>query len=101
MKSDSRTSELHRIIIVGGGAGGVELATMLGHRLGKRGKAQIVLIDKARSHFWKPHLHEVAAGTMNLDIHATDYLAQSHEHGFSFRIGEMTGVDRERRVVHV
>ncbi|MES1195443.1 MAG: NAD(P)/FAD-dependent oxidoreductase [Steroidobacter sp.] len=101
MKNDSTTNQLHRIIIVGGGAGGVELATALGRRLGKHRKAEIILIDKVRSHFWKPHLHEVAAGTINLDIHATDYLAQSHEHGFSFRIGEMTGIDRERRVVQV
>ena len=98
---DHSITSLHRIIIVGGGAGGVELATTLGRRLGKRQQAEVILIDKARSHFWKPHLHEVAAGTINLDIHATDYLAQSHEQGFSFRIGEMTGIDRGRRVVHI
>ena len=30
-----------RIVIVGGGAGGLELATKLGHRLGKRNKAEV------------------------------------------------------------
>ncbi len=94
-------TDLHRIVIVGGGAGGLELATRLGHKLGKSGKAHITLIEKARSHFWKPHLHEIAAGSMDLHAHATDYLAQSHWHGFRYRVGEMVGLDRERQVVKV
>jgi phosphoribosylpyrophosphate synthetase len=40
----------HQIVIVGGGAGGLELATKLGDKLGKHGKAHITLIDKARTH---------------------------------------------------
>jgi NADH dehydrogenase len=86
---------------VGGGAGGLELATRLGDTLGRRGLAHVTLIDKARTHFWKPHLHEIAAGTVDLNTHAVDYLAQSHWHCFSFRLGEMTGLDRTRREVHV
>lgn len=92
---------LHRIVIVGGGAGGLELATRLGDRLGKRGRAHITLIDKKRTHFWKPHLHEIAAGSMNLGMHELSYMAQGHWHGFTDRIGEMTGLDRQRRVVHL
>jgi len=57
---------LHQIVIVGGGAGGLELATRLGDKLGKRGRAAITLIDKTRSHVWKPKLHEIAAGSMGL-----------------------------------
>jgi NADH:ubiquinone reductase (H+-translocating) len=94
-------TELHRIVIVGGGAGGLELATRLGDTLGKKGLAHVTLIEKARTHFWKPHLHEIAAGSMNLHDHATDYLAQSHWHGFRYRVGEMVGLDRDRRLVHV
>lgn len=93
--------DLHRIVIVGGGAGGLELATRLGDTLGRKGLAHVTLIEKARSHFWKPHLHEIAAGSMDLHAHATDYLAQSHWHGFRYRVGEMVGLDRERRLVHV
>lgn len=92
---------LHRIVIVGGGAGGLELATRLGDTLGRQGLAHVTLIEKARSHFWKPHLHEIAAGSIYLHGHATDYLAQSHWHGFRYRVGEMVGLDRERRLVHV
>jgi NADH:ubiquinone reductase (H+-translocating) len=97
----SRPPGPHRIIVVGGGAGGLELATKLGDKLGRRNKAHITLIEKARTHFWKPHLHEIAAGSMDLDVHATDYLAQSHWHYFRYRVGEMDGLDRVRREVHV
>ncbi len=96
---ENKTS--HRIVIVGGGAGGLELATLLGNKLGKRGLAQVTLIEKARTHFWKPHLHEIAAGTVDLHTHAVDYLAQSHWHGFRYRMGEMMGLDRDKREVYV
>ena len=90
-----------RIIIVGGGAGGLELATRLGDRLGRRGRAQVTLIDKARAHLWKPLLHEVAAGSMDLGQHELDYLAQAHWHNFRYLVGEMIGLDRERREVEI
>jgi NADH dehydrogenase len=98
---DSEGSGLHRILIVGGGAGGLELATKLGNKLGKRGKAVVTLVDRNRTHLWKPLLHEVAAGSMDHGVHEIDYLAQAHWHGFRYRVGEMNGLDRERRMIHV
>ena len=59
-----RPNDLHQFVIVGGGAGGLELATRLGDTLGKRGRAEITLIDRNRTHVWKPKLHEIAAGSM-------------------------------------
>jgi NADH dehydrogenase len=91
----------HDVVVVGGGAGGLELVTRLGDRLGRRGRARITLIEKTRAHFWKPHLHEIAAGSMDLSTYETNYLAQSHWHGFRYLIGEMTGLDRARRLVQV
>jgi NADH:ubiquinone reductase (H+-translocating) len=85
---------LHHIVIVGGGASGLELATKLGDSLGRRKKAQITLVDRARTHVWKPHLHEVAAGTMDVGRDAVDYLAQASDHHFRYCIGEMIGLDR-------
>jgi NADH dehydrogenase len=91
----------HRIVIVGGGAGGLELATRLGDTLGKRGRAEVTLIEKTRTHVWKPKLHEIAAGSMDMSDHEVGYLAQGHWHHFRYRVGEMTGLDRERREVLV
>ncbi|MBS52950.1 MAG: FAD-dependent oxidoreductase, partial [Oceanospirillaceae bacterium] len=59
---------MERILIVGGGAGGLELATRLGRQLGKRGKAHIELIDANQTHLWKPLLHEVATGALDSGI---------------------------------
>jgi NADH dehydrogenase len=91
----------HRIVIVGGGAGGLELATRLGDTLGRRRRAEVTLVDKARTHLWKPLLHEIAAGSLDLGVHEIDYHAQSHWHHFRYRVGEMIGLDRERREVRV
>jgi NADH dehydrogenase len=90
---------LHRIVIVGGGAGGLELATRLGDTLGRKRRARITLVDCSRTHLWKPLLHEVAAGSMDMYEHDLDYLAQARWHHFQFRLGYMDGLDRARRVV--
>ncbi len=100
-RAADRTPGPHRILVVGGGAGGLELATRLGDKLGRRGKADVTLIDKARVHLWKPLLHEIAAGSMDLGHHELDYLAQAHWHHFHYRTGEMIGLDRLRREVQV
>ena len=96
-----RQSNLHHIVVVGGGAGGLELATQLGHKLGRKGKAQITLVDRSRTHIWKPLLHEIAAGSMDIGRHELEYQAQGHWHGFKYRYGEMIGLDRTQKRVHL
>lgn len=97
----SASEPLHRIVVVGGGAGGLELVTSLGNKVGRRRRALVTLIDRRRTHLWKPLLHEIAAGSMDLGVHEIDYLAQAYWHHFTFRIGAMSGLDRARRVVQV
>jgi NADH dehydrogenase len=92
---------LHRVVVVGGGAGGLELVTRLGDTLGRKSRADVALVEKARTHLWKPLLHEVAAGSMDVSRHELDYLAQAYWHGFRFRFGEMIGLDRAQRLVHL
>ena len=87
----------HRIVIVGGGAGGLPLACTLGDKLAREHSAEITLVDQFATHVWKPLLHEVAAGRMDVDMHDIDYLTLAHWHHFRFRQGAVAGLDRERR----
>jgi NADH dehydrogenase len=91
------SASVPHIVVVGGGAGGLELATKLGDTLGKRGRARITLVDRARTHLWKPLLHAVAAGALRRSQHELNYLAQAHWHHFTYRYGEVIGLEREAR----
>ncbi|HTR14651.1 MAG TPA: NAD(P)/FAD-dependent oxidoreductase [Roseiarcus sp.] len=93
--------DLHRIVVVGGGAAGLELVTHLGDRLGRRGLADISLIERSRTHLWKPLLHMVAAGSMDPSEHQLNYLAQAHWRHFRYHYGEMVGLDRTAKKVKV
>jgi len=95
-----QTNEKHKIVIVGGGAAGLELATTLGHKLGKKGLADITLIDATTTHIWKPLLHEVAAGTLD-ESEQVEYMAQAHRSHFQFRLGKMEALDRSQKTVYV
>ena len=92
---------MHKIVIVGGGAGGLELATKLGDTLGKKKQAEITLIDCTKTHVWKPLLHEIAAGSMNPDKHELEYMAQAHWHHFRFRLGRMDRLNRHKKEVSI
>ncbi|MHA6492518.1 NAD(P)/FAD-dependent oxidoreductase [Pseudomonas borbori] len=89
----------HRIIIVGGGAGGLELATRLGRTLGKSGQASITLVDANLTHIWKPLLHEVAAGSLNSAEDELNYVAQAKWNNFQFQLGCMSGLNRASRAI--
>ena len=73
----------HRIVIVGGGAGGLELATRLGNRFRRNKRAEVTLVERNRTHLWKPVLHAVAAGSLDRAQHELNYLAQAHWHHFT------------------
>jgi NADH dehydrogenase len=99
--ADPLGEELHRIVVVGGGAAGLELVTRLGDRWGRRSRASVTLVECARTHLWKPMLHDVAAGSINPGEYELNYLAQGHWHGFRYRLGEMVGLDRIQKKVHL
>ena len=103
MRADRSAGEsgLPRIVVVGGGAAGLELVTRLGDRLGRRRRAEITLVDCARTHLWKPLLHEVAAGSLDPGECEVSYLAQAHWHGFRYRLGELIGLNRAAKQIHL
>jgi len=94
-----RDPNLHEIVVVGGGAAGLELVTKLGDTLGKRGRARITLVERSRTHIWKPLLHSIAAGGLRRSQHELNYLAQAHWHHFTCRLGALAGLDRENKCV--
>ncbi|GEK49048.1 NADH dehydrogenase [Bisbaumannia pacifica] len=88
---------LPRIVVVGGGAGGLELVTRLGRKLGKRQRAEIVLVDRNPTHIWKPLLHEVATGALDSGLDEVSYQGHSKGNGYQFQRGTLSDIDRQAR----
>ena len=84
---------METIVIVGGGAGGLELATRLGDTLGAGKRARILLVDRSPGHFWKPLLHTVASGKCDPQVTELAFTAQALDHDFEFMQGEVLRVD--------
>lgn len=89
----------HHTVKVGGGAGGLGLATRLGKRLGRAGRAQITLMDANLTHIWKPLFHEVAAGSLNTGLDELNYVAQARWNYFNFQYGRMSALDRQGKLI--
>ena len=88
-----------QIVVVGGGAGGLELVRRLGARFGRR--YDIILIDKNHTHIWKPLLHEVAAGTLDANLDEVGYRTHCHRWHYRFFYGTLEALDRANRRVIV
>ena len=93
------SNQAHHFVVVGGGAGGLELATKLGNKLGKHNKARITLVDAAMTHVWKPLLHEVAAGSLNSDAAQVDFRVHAQQHYFEYQPGRLTGLNRHQKTI--
>jgi NADH:ubiquinone reductase (H+-translocating) len=90
----------HRIVVVGGGIAGLEIVSRLPRIAGKTGIA-VTLIDREPAYVWKPMLHTIAAGTSDVSQQETHYIAQACDRGFIFEPGEMKGIDRKARQLHL
>lgn len=91
--------QIPHIVIVGGGAGGAELATRLGYKLGRSGQAKITLVDQNPTHLWKPLLHEVAAGTLDAHQDEMNYFVHASTHYYHFQLGRMMALFREQKEI--
>lgn len=92
-------NSLPKIIIIGGGAGGLELVTALGHTLGKSHQAVITLVDSFPTHVWKPLLHEVAAGVLDATKDELSYLTHSRNNYYQFEWGRFSNIDRKNKTI--
>lgn len=92
---------LHRVLVVGGGAAGLRLTSLLGATLGRKRKASITLLDKSRIHVWKPLLHEVASGSMDSETDSLELIGHARRRHYRYRIGAMIGLNRAKRQIYV
>ncbi|QEH96358.1 NAD(P)/FAD-dependent oxidoreductase [Gluconobacter thailandicus] len=84
-----------RVVVLGGGVGGLEAATALG----RRGNISLTLVDRSPVHYWKPSLHEFAAGTMQHDGNCIPFTETAAKFGFSFTQSVPTAIDRTPQTV--
>lgn len=89
-----------QIVVVGGGAGGLELVSRLGAYFGRK-DYDIILIDRNRTHVWKPLLHEVAAGSLDANLDEVGYRSHAYRWGYRFFDGTLESIDRDKRQVIV
>src|SRR6516225_11784526 len=85
-----------QIVVVGGGAAGMELATKLGAAYGTQ-RFDIILVEQNRTHIWKPLLHEVAAGSLDANLDEVGYRSHGHRWGYRFYCGSLEAIDRINR----
>ena len=89
-----------QIVVVGGGAGGLELVRRLGGYFG-RDAYDIILVERNHTHVWKPLLHEVAAGSLDANLDEVGYRSHGHRWGYRFFLGSLQSVDRDKRRVTI
>ncbi|MGI4808784.1 MAG: NAD(P)/FAD-dependent oxidoreductase [Janthinobacterium lividum] len=87
-----------RIVVVGGGAGGLELVRKLGVSFSKQ-KFDVILVDRNSTHIWKPLLHEVAAGSLDANLDEVGYASHAHRWGYRYFDGTLSAIDREARQI--
>ncbi|EAQ29603.1 NADH dehydrogenase [Erythrobacter sp. NAP1] len=89
-----------QIVIVGGGAGGLELVRKLGAKYGRK-RHDIILVDQNLSHIWKPLLHEVAAGSLDANLDEVGYRGHCARWGYRFFQGRLESIDRKAKTIRL
>lgn len=84
-----------RVIIIGGGFGGVEAARRL-----KDKEVEVLLIDRNNFHTFQPLMYQVATGTLAADAISFPIRKMfKSQQNFRFRMAEVTEIDHAQRLV--
>jgi NADH:ubiquinone reductase (H+-translocating) len=87
----------HRVVIVGGGFGGLPAARFLGRK-----PVDVTLIDRRNHHLFQPLLYQVATGMIPPGQIAQPlrHVVRKHKN-VRVELAEVTGFDLDRRIVHI
>lgn len=93
---DIPDSSFPRVVIVGGGFGGIQLAKSLRDK-----EVQVLMLDKHNYHTFQPLLYQVATGGLEPDSIAFPLrkIFKQHRNVF-FRVANVERVDAEHKTVH-
>ncbi|MEB0260808.1 MULTISPECIES: NAD(P)/FAD-dependent oxidoreductase [unclassified Mucilaginibacter] len=92
---DKQTSAMPRVIIIGGGFGGVQLAKKLKHA-----PVEVLLLDKHNYHTFQPLLYQVATGAIEGDsIGFPIRRIFNKQKNFTFHLAEVQSIDTEKQIV--
>ncbi len=92
---------MSKIVVVGGGAAGLELVTRLGRSFGRRDTHEIILVEPSTHHYWKPRLHEIAAGTFDAELDAVSYLQHARCNDYQYVQAAMSSLDRATKTLQL
>ena len=95
-QTESGLTAFPKVVIVGGGFGGIELAKRL-----KNKEVEVLMLDRHNYHTFQPLLYQVATGGLEADSIAFPLRKIfKNQNNFTFRVTDVERVDAERKVVH-
>jgi len=91
----TETSRYPRVVIVGGGFGGLEVAKALADK-----PVDVLMLDKHNYHTFQPLLYQVATGSLEAGSIAFSLRKNfDNQKNFRFRVAEVTGIDPQRNTI--
>lgn len=91
----SNNSKFPRVIIIGGGFGGIQLAKKL-----KDKEVEVLMIDRHNYHTFQPLLYQVATGALEADSIAFPLRKIfQHQKNFKFRVANVTQINSENNTI--
>src|SRR5690606_41913246 len=96
MNSQDSTTNFPRVVIIGGGFGGIQLSKKLRDK-----EVQVLMLDRHNYHTFQPLLYQVATGGLEADSIAFPLRKMfKNQRNFTFRVAEVLSVDPEQKVIH-